>query len=72
MTIWKFGLDKCKVMTINEKEEGNEANKQLQILGKDIEKVESYKYLGLEIDNKGLVKERKKLRKKAEKNVWDN
>ena len=39
----KFGLDKCKVMTINEKEEGNKTNKQLQILGKDIEKVDSYK-----------------------------
>ena len=63
----KFGIDKCKVMTINGKEEGNETNNQLQLLGKDIEKVDSYKYLGLEIYNKGLVKERKKLRKKAEK-----
>ena len=63
----KFGIDKCKVMTINGKEEGNETNNQLQLLGKDIEKVDSYKYLGLEIDNKGLVKERNKLRKKAEK-----
>ena len=25
----KFGLDKCKVMTINGKEEGNETNSQL-------------------------------------------
>ena len=39
----KFGIDKCKVMTINEKEEGNETNNQLQLLGKDIEKVDSYK-----------------------------
>ena len=62
----KLGIDKCKVMTINGKE-GNETNNQLQLLRKDIEKVESYKYLGLEIDNKGLVKERNKLRKKAEK-----
>ena len=44
----KFGIDKCKVMTINGKEEGNETNNQLQLLGKDIEKVDSYKYLGLE------------------------
>ena len=51
----KFGLNKCKVTTINEKEEGNKTNKQLQILCKD--KVDSYKYLGLEFDNKGLVKE---------------
>ena len=63
----KFGIDKCKVMTINGKEEGNETNNQLQLLGKDIEKVDSYKYLGLEIDNKGLVKERNKLRKKQKK-----
>ena len=28
----KFGLDKCKVMAINEKEEGNETNNQLQLL----------------------------------------
>ena len=68
----KFGIDKSKVMTINEKEEGNETNKQLQLLGKDIEKVDSYKYLDLEIDNKGLVKERNKLRKNKTKNVWDN
>ena len=45
-------------MTINEKEEGNKANKQLQILGKDIKKVDSYKYLGLEIDKR--AGERKK------------
>ena len=63
----KFGLDQCKVMTINEKEGGDNKNKQLQILGKDIERVDSYKYLGLEIDNKGLVKERHKLRKKKQK-----
>ena len=63
----KFGIDKCKVMAINGKEEGNETINQQQLLGKDIEKVDSYKYLGLEIDNKGLVKERKKLRNKAEK-----
>ena len=29
----KFGLDKCKVMMKNEKEEGNKTNK-LQILGR--------------------------------------
>ena len=29
----EFGIDKSKVMTINEKEEGNETNKQLQLLG---------------------------------------
>ena len=51
----KFGIDKCKVM-INGKEEENETKNPLQLLGKDIEKVDSYKYLGLEIDNKGLVK----------------
>ena len=50
----KFGIDKCKVMTINGKEEENETKNQLQLLGKDIEKVDSYKYLGLEIDKKGL------------------
>ena len=54
-------------MTINGKEEGNETNNQLQLLGKDTDKVDSNKYLGLEIDNKGLVKERNKLRNKAEK-----
>ena len=37
----KFELDKCKVMTINEKE-GNKTNKQLQILGKDMEEVDSH------------------------------
>ena len=58
----KFGIDKCKVMTINGKEEENETKNQLQLLGKDIEKVDSYEYLGLEIDNKGLVKEINKLR----------
>ena len=63
----KFGIDKCKVMTINGKEEGNETNNQLQLLGKDTEKVDSYNYLGLEIDNKGLMKERNKLRKKKQK-----
>ena len=63
----KFGIDKCKVMTINGKEEENKTKNQLQLLGKDIEKVDSYKYLGLEIDNKGLVKQRNKLRNKAEK-----
>ena len=34
----KFGLDKCKVMIINEKEEGENKDKQLQILGKYIKK----------------------------------
>ena len=54
-------------MMINGKEEENKTKRQLQLLGEDIEKVDSYKYLGLEIDNKGLVKEINKLRNKAEK-----
>ena len=40
----KCGLDNCKVMTINEKEEGENKNKQ-QIVGKDKESVDTYKYL---------------------------
>ena len=35
----KFGIDKCKVMMINGKEEENETKRQLQLLGEDIEKV---------------------------------
>ena len=42
----KFEIDKCKVMVINEKEkEGVNKNKQLQLSGKDVERVENYKYL---------------------------
>ena len=54
-------------MTMNEKDEGENRSVQLQILGGNLEKVDTYKNLGLEIDNKGLEKERYKLRKKSEK-----
>ena len=62
----KFGTEKCKILVINEDINNIQENKG-KLLGEELEFVEEYKYLGVNIDKNGLQKEKNGMRKKAEK-----
>ena len=62
----KFGVEKCKVMVINEKQDGGNEEKYT-LSGKEMEKVAEFKYLGVIIDREGIEKEKNRIRNKAER-----
>ena len=67
----KFEVDKSKIMIVNREMKKDEVGKG-ELLGVALDFVDEYKYLGLMIDKTGLGKEKNGIRKKAEKNVWNN
>ena len=67
----KFEVDKSKIMIVNREMKKDEVRKG-ELLGIALDFADEYKYLGLMIDKIGLGKEKNGIRKKAEKNVWNN
>ena len=61
-----FGASKCKVMIINEREGNGEERQEVKLYNTNLEVVKEYKYLGLNLENLGLSKEKNMLRIKAE------
>ena len=61
-----FGIEKCKVMIINKRQNEN-IESEYTLMGRKLEEVEEFKYLGLKINKNGLEGERNKMRSKAEK-----
>ena len=58
-----FSKEKCQVMVINE---NNQNDIQLRMKGEILEKVNSYKYLGTNVTQRGLENEPQMKRIKAE------
>ena len=64
----KFSNEKSKIMILNQRP-GEEINFIWKMKDEEVEIVKEYKYLGMTVENRGLIKEQNAMRLKAEKQM---